>query len=151
MTRMLHGRCFCPGSVAFLLDSPAHSSLSELKILLLFCKAGFGVLSVCCFSRSPGSAHSPWVSLFCLHAWHRPPGHCNPVWLAPGCPCAVRGSIHFGMVLWCPCDHLSFPTSLWACWPSPFTLAPRCLGLSGQQPMLPSKGTVWCSESRVPT
>lgn len=86
----------CSGQPFFLLslflDSPAPSSFSELRMLLLFCWAGFRVHSMHCVSRS---ALSRGWGLFCSHAWHRPPWHCTPIWSAPGCLHARRESIHW--------------------------------------------------------
>lgn len=123
MIQLLRGRCrahvwvlgillaLCSGRTFFLLSilgfSP--SSLFELRMLLLFCWAGFRVHSMHCVSRS---ARRGGRGLSCSHAWHRPPWHCTPIWSAPGCLHARRESL----VLWCPWEHLSFPTSLWTCW-----------------------------------
>lgn len=84
--------------VSFLADSPAHSSLSGLEMLLPPAAGQVWVHSVCCFCRALGATHSLRV-LLCSHAWHKPLDAVPPMQLAPGHPHAVRAPVLFCVAL----------------------------------------------------
>ena len=66
--------------LSLFLDSPAPSSLSELRMLLLFCWTGFRVHSVYCFYRS---AHSPWARSVLLPCLTQAPLALHPNLVSP--------------------------------------------------------------------
>lgn len=67
--------------------------------------AGLGLgFTLCCLSRTLGSTHSLCMNSALPLCLSQAPGHCTPIWSAPGCLCDMRDPF---TLMWLSDAHVS--------------------------------------------